>query len=262
LLFAAGVRGLIASFVGQMVAAFVLAALLVLVAQNLFEGRGGYEATFRVVAYAWAPLVVGWLPLVGSLALVYSAYLMLRGLERVQAQDTTRAALTLVISLAILWILARAGRPLGLSPRGVGADADPGEGQRSEARLGDVGLAALAHAVAAVVDAGERVVDRLEFVAVAVGQDHVDLVVARVAREVVGVHALVLGLLAALVQLRLHVAEELAPHLLQGLADFLQERLAHAGFRLRGAANLSPGRGCVNRNLQAPRREGRRYPRP
>ena len=114
LLFAAGVRGLIASFVGQMVAAFVLAALLVLVAQNLFEGRGGYEATFRVVAYAWAPLVVGWLHLVGSLALVYSAYLMLRGLERVQAQDTTRAALTLVISLAILWILARAGRPIGL----------------------------------------------------------------------------------------------------------------------------------------------------
>src|SRR5438034_1113930 len=114
LLFAAGVRGMIASFVGQMVAAFVLAALLVLVAQNLFEGRGGYEPTFRVVAYAWAPLVVGWLPLVGSLALVYSAYLMLRGLERVQAQDTTRAALTLVISLAILWILARAGRPIGL----------------------------------------------------------------------------------------------------------------------------------------------------
>ena len=114
LLFAAGVRGMIASFAGQMVAAFVLAALLVLVAQNLFEGRGGYEATFRVVAYAWAPLVVGWLPLVGSLALVYSAYLMLRGLERVQAQDTTRAALTLVISLAILWILARAGRPIGL----------------------------------------------------------------------------------------------------------------------------------------------------
>ena len=114
LLVSAGLRGMIASFVGQMVAAFVLAALLVLVAQNLFEGRGGYEPTFRVVAYAWAPLVVGWLPLVGSLALVYTAYLLLRGLERVQGQDTTHAALTLVISLAVLWILGRAGRPLGL----------------------------------------------------------------------------------------------------------------------------------------------------
>ncbi len=114
LILGAGVAGMIASFVGQMIAAFVLAALLVLVAQHLFEGRGGYEPTFRVVAYAWAPLVVAWLPGVGSLALVYAAYLMLRGLERVQAQDTTRAALTLVISLAILWILARAGRPIGL----------------------------------------------------------------------------------------------------------------------------------------------------
>jgi len=114
LLFAAGVFGMVGSFLVQMIAAFVLAAILVLVAQNLFEGRGGYEATFRVVAYAWAPLVVYWLPFVGSLALVYSFYLMLRGLERVQAQDTSRAALTLVISLAILWILARAGRPIVL----------------------------------------------------------------------------------------------------------------------------------------------------
>ena len=113
-LFGAGVWGVIGSFVGQLVAAFVLAALLVLIAQHLFEGRAGYEPTFRVVAYAWAPLVVGWLPLVGSLALVYTAYLLLRGLERVQGQDTTHAALTLVISLAVLWILGRAGRPLGL----------------------------------------------------------------------------------------------------------------------------------------------------
>ena len=114
LLFFAGVGGTIASFVCQMIAAFVLAALFVLVAQNLFEGRAGYESTFRVVAYAWAPLVIGWLPFVGALAGVYAAYLMLRGLERVQGLDTTRAVLTLVIGLAVLWVIGRAGRPLGL----------------------------------------------------------------------------------------------------------------------------------------------------
>ena len=113
LLFFAGVSGTIASFVGQMVAAFVLAALFVLIAQNLFEGRAGYEPTFRVVAYAWAPLVIAWLPFVGSLALVYAAYLMLRGLERVQGLDTTRGVLTLVIGLGVLWVIGRAGRPLG-----------------------------------------------------------------------------------------------------------------------------------------------------
>jgi hypothetical protein len=37
---------------------------------------------------------------------------MLRGLERVQALDTTRAALTLVIGLAALWVFSRASRPL------------------------------------------------------------------------------------------------------------------------------------------------------
>ncbi len=89
LILGAGVGGMIESFVGQMVKAFVLAALLVLVAQHLFEGRGGYEPTF-------------------------AAYLMLRGLERVQAHDATRAALTLVISVAVLWVLAQAGRPIGL----------------------------------------------------------------------------------------------------------------------------------------------------
>ena len=114
LILGAGVGGMIESFVGQMVKAFVLAALLVLVAQHLFEGRAGYEPTFRVVAYAWAPLVIGWLPFVGALAAVYAAYLMLRGLERVQGLDTTRAVLTLVIGLAVLWVIGRAGRPLGL----------------------------------------------------------------------------------------------------------------------------------------------------
>src|SRR4029077_13061664 len=78
-----------------------------------------------------------------------------------------------------------------LLPLGLAIDAEPGEGQRLEARLGDVGLAALAHAIAAVVDASEGVVDRLQLVAVAIGQDDVDLAIARVARQVVGVHALV-----------------------------------------------------------------------
>ena len=54
------------------------------------------------------------MPFVGGLALVYSAYLMLRGLERVHSLDTTRAALTLVIGLAALWVFSRAGRPLNL----------------------------------------------------------------------------------------------------------------------------------------------------
>ena len=105
-----GLGGMIGMFVWQLVAAFVLAALFVLIAQNLFGGRAGFEPTFRVVAYAWAPLVIAWAPFIGRLALLYTAYLMIRGLERVQGLDATRAVLTVVLGGAgVLWMLGISG---------------------------------------------------------------------------------------------------------------------------------------------------------
>jgi hypothetical protein len=95
-----GIAGAASLFVTQVVGAFVAAALLVLVAQHLFEGRAGFEATFRVVAYAAAPTVVLWVPLVGGIAWIYRAYLALRGVERVHALDTTRAVLTVLLAFA------------------------------------------------------------------------------------------------------------------------------------------------------------------
>jgi len=108
LLVFAGVRAMVSSFAWQVVGAFVLAALFVLIAQNLFDGRAGYEPTFRIVAYAWAPLVIAWVPFLGKLALIYSAYLMIRGLERIQSIDATRAVLTFLLGAAALWILGLA----------------------------------------------------------------------------------------------------------------------------------------------------------
>ncbi len=105
LLFLVGLGGMVAVFLWQILAAFVSAALFVLIAQNLFGGRAGFESTFRVVAYAWAPLVIGWTPVIGRLALIYAAYLMIRGLERVQAIDAARAVLTVVLTAAALVVL-------------------------------------------------------------------------------------------------------------------------------------------------------------
>ena len=107
-----GLRGLVLALVGQLIGAVLAAALFVLVAQNLFEGRAGFEPTFRVVAYAAAPLVVLWVPILGVVAWLYRAYLMLRGVERVQALDTTRALLTVLVALGVLWVLG-AVRPGG-----------------------------------------------------------------------------------------------------------------------------------------------------
>jgi len=109
LLFLVGLLGMVGIFFWQVVAAFVIAAFFVLIAQNLFAGRGGFEGTFRVVAYAWAPLVVAWAPVVGKLALIYTLYLMIRGLERVQGLDATRAVLTVVLGAGVLVILGIVG---------------------------------------------------------------------------------------------------------------------------------------------------------
>ena len=105
LLFLSGLRGMLSIFVWQLVAAFLMAALFVLIAQNLFGGRAGFEPTFRVVAYATAPLVFSWVPFVGTVAGLYAAYLMMRGIERVQVMDTTRAVLTVVVGVVAIWLL-------------------------------------------------------------------------------------------------------------------------------------------------------------
>ena len=74
-----GIAGAVGIFVWVMVAAVLLAALCVIVAQNLFDGHGGFEPTLRVVCYAAAPLVLLWVPVVGGMTLVYAGYLALRG---------------------------------------------------------------------------------------------------------------------------------------------------------------------------------------
>jgi len=76
---------------------FIGAAFLLLVARKLFEGRGDFEATFRACAYAAAPVVLLWVPVVRYLAVLYSAYLLIIGLQRAQGFDSVRAVLTVVL---------------------------------------------------------------------------------------------------------------------------------------------------------------------
>jgi hypothetical protein len=100
-----GVLGMLASLVFQVVLAFIVAALFTVIAQQLFEGKAGFEPTFRVVAYSTAPLVFGWVPFVDTVANLYAAYLALRGIERVHVMDTTRAVLTVVVGVVAIWLV-------------------------------------------------------------------------------------------------------------------------------------------------------------
>lgn len=100
--------GALGYFVIELVDAVVLATLIVLIAQNLFEGRAGFEPTFRVVAYAWSPLVLfTWLGGLGGITVLYAAYIAVRGVERVHRIDTLRAVLTVLIAGAGLAVLRR-----------------------------------------------------------------------------------------------------------------------------------------------------------
>lgn len=88
------------------VLAYVLGpGILMLVAQALFQGEGDYEGTLRVCAYAGACLVLAWLPYLGIVAFVYSFYLIFLGTEKVHNMDSTKAALTVLVSVPVTWLV-------------------------------------------------------------------------------------------------------------------------------------------------------------
>jgi len=88
---------------------FVYAAFFAVIARQIFSGTGDYEASYRVVAYASAPLVLAWLPLVGGLAWIYMVFLLIVGIERVHGFDAVKAVLTVLLAslaiVAVSWAL-------------------------------------------------------------------------------------------------------------------------------------------------------------
>jgi hypothetical protein len=85
---------------------FLGAVLLLLIARRLFAGTGDFEATFRICAYATAPVVLLWIPGVRYLAVLYIGYLVSVGLQRAQQFDSVKAVLTVIVSTAVGAFLA------------------------------------------------------------------------------------------------------------------------------------------------------------
>ncbi|MBW2039834.1 MAG: YIP1 family protein [Deltaproteobacteria bacterium] len=95
--------GLIFSFIG--------AGVLHFIAQKLFVGKGEFEGTYRVVAYAGAVdllavELLAWIPILGILAALYGFYLQVVGLEKVHRITSGQAVITILIALAIYLILS------------------------------------------------------------------------------------------------------------------------------------------------------------
>jgi hypothetical protein len=114
-----------------LIRSFVYGVVLMLVARHVFAGSGDFEANYRVVAYAAAPLALVWIPLLGKLAILYSAFLVIVGLERANAFDAVKAVLTVLLAAVALFAVTRIfgfggswgprGRWAGHCPWGPGA---------------------------------------------------------------------------------------------------------------------------------------------
>jgi hypothetical protein len=92
------IAGVIFSFIG--------AGILHLIARQFFEGKGGYEGVYRVVAYAGVVNLLTWIPVVGLFAGLYGLYLEIVGLEKVHQITPGQAVVTVLIALAVYIILA------------------------------------------------------------------------------------------------------------------------------------------------------------
>jgi hypothetical protein len=87
--------------------AFIGAGILHFIAHQFFEGKGSYEGTYRVVAYAGVINLLTWIPVVGFLAGLYGFfYLQLVGLEKVHQITKGQAVVTVLIAFAVYIILA------------------------------------------------------------------------------------------------------------------------------------------------------------
>jgi hypothetical protein len=113
LLFGGGLRGMLLLVLLGAMRLAVGSAIVVLVARNLYDGQGGYEATLRVIGYSSAPAVAIGIPVVGHFAALYGAYLTILGVARAQGFDTVRSTLTILATIVTGFMIAHA---IGVAP--------------------------------------------------------------------------------------------------------------------------------------------------
>ena len=117
LIFGGGIKGLLALMVLGAFRLFVGSAIVALIAQHLFDGRGDYESTFRALSYSAAPVVVLGIPLVKYVAALYGTYVAIVGIAKAHAFDNTRAVLTFVATAIVGIVIVHAFGLWGLAYR-------------------------------------------------------------------------------------------------------------------------------------------------
>jgi hypothetical protein len=97
---------LILAPIGAAIGLFIGASILHLLVMIIVgSGNSGYEATFRVGSYAAVTSLVSWIPLIGWIASLYGIYLAIVGIREVHATTTGKAALVVLIPVAVVLVI-------------------------------------------------------------------------------------------------------------------------------------------------------------
>jgi hypothetical protein len=108
MIFGGGLGGFLGLLVIGLIRLFVGSAVVAFIAQQLFDGRGDYEATFRGLAYSIAPVVVIGIPVIKYLAALYATYLVIVAVAKAHSFDTVRAVLTILATAVVVLVLVHA----------------------------------------------------------------------------------------------------------------------------------------------------------
>ena len=117
MLFGGGIKGIVLLVMLGIVRLFIGSAIVAFIAQQIFDGRGDYEATFRALAYSNAVMVLIGIPVIKYFAAIYGAYLAIIALGRAHSFDNTRAFLTLLATAVVGTVIVYALGLWGLVSR-------------------------------------------------------------------------------------------------------------------------------------------------
>ncbi len=110
--FAGGIGGFIVNLIltpiyaaiGLLIGAGILHLLVLLFVR---PANAGFEATFRVVSYSWVYQLISWIPVIGWIVgPIYGVVLLIFGVREVHATTTGKAALVVLIPVAVILLIA------------------------------------------------------------------------------------------------------------------------------------------------------------
>ncbi|MBQ4415919.1 MAG: YIP1 family protein, partial [Methanomicrobium sp.] len=94
------------AFIGSIIGLLITSVILHIFVYIL-GGRNGIEQTVKAVIYSFVPVaLLGWIPLVGIIGLIWSFVLEILAIRELQDMSTARAAIAVILPLVILIVLA------------------------------------------------------------------------------------------------------------------------------------------------------------